>query len=208
MPVEREGAYHGRMHVALTDVLTCPRCGPGHGLILLPEEVRERRVVSGFLGCADCRERYAVEGGVAGLAVDAPVEMAESERSEEGAVRLAGLLGLAGVQGVVLLAGPAAAEGEALSELLEGVEVVATTSPGAGVSAMEVGGTLPFQSGTLRGIALTGGAADRLLEEGARALAPVGRLLLDPAPSDGRSRVEAAGLRVVAEQAGVLVAGR
>lgn len=197
------------MHVALTDVLTCPRCGPGHGLILLPDEVEGRRVVAGFLGCADCRERYRIEGGVADLSGGDALAGAAPGGTEEGAVRLAGLLGLAGVQGVVLVAGPGAAHAGPLSELLEGVEVVATTmSPAPGGSAIRLGSTLPFQSGKLKGIALTGATADSLLEEGARALSPVARLLLDPAPVEARTRLEAAGLRVLAEEGGTVVAAR
>lgn len=205
------------MHVSLTDVLTCPRCGPGHGLILLPEAVRDRRVVSGFLGCADCRERYAVREGVADLsgggAVDAGGGAWGGERGDGGeggeAVRLAGLLGLGEAQGVVLVAGPAAAAARELSGLLEAVEVVvAGTSPEAGVSVLRVGGALPFQSAKLRGVALTGPAADLLLEEGARVVAPLARLLLDPAPADARARLAAAGLRVVVEEGGAVLASR
>lgn len=202
------------MHVSLTDVLTCPRCGPGHGLILLPDEVRERRVVSGFLGCADCRERYLVREGVADLSAGAEAaKPTEPSTPTSGApveaVRLAGLLGLADAQGVVLLIGPAEEAAAELRGVVEGVEVVvAGSSPETGVSVLRVGATLPFQSGRLRGVALTGAAADALLEEGARVVAPVARLLLDPAPPDARERVEAAGLRVVAEQGGAILASR
>lgn len=201
----------------LTDVLTCPRCGPGHGLILLPEAVRDRRVISGFLGCPDCRARYAVVEGIADLTVGeavAPVTLAAAESAgggagaDEAAVRLAGILGLEAGTGVVLLAGPAAAHAASLAALVEGMEVVATTDRApVGASAARLGDALPFQSGRLRGVALTG-AATRLLEEGARVLMPAGRLLLDPAPADARARLESAGLRALAEQDGALVAAR
>jgi uncharacterized protein YbaR (Trm112 family) len=53
------------MHIVLTDVLTCPRCGPEFGLILLAHHVEARRVSSGALGCSNCREKYPiVEGAV------------------------------------------------------------------------------------------------------------------------------------------------
>ena len=199
------------MHVALTDVLTCPRCGPGHGLILVPDEVRDRRVVSGVLGCADCRTRYRVEGGVADLVGEGGSvgEVGDVGVGREEAVRLGGLLGLAGVSGVVLLAGAASAVAASLSALVEGVEVVAMTGGSApGVTAIRAGRALPFQSGKLKGVALTGGTADALLEEGARVVAPVARLLLDPAPAGAAARLEAAGLRVVASEGSVVVAAR
>jgi uncharacterized protein YbaR (Trm112 family) len=51
------------MHILLTDILTCPRCGPAFGLILLAEQTAGRRVLQGVLGCANCRERYPVRDG-------------------------------------------------------------------------------------------------------------------------------------------------
>lgn len=205
------------MDIALSDLLTCPRCGPAHGLILLPDTVRDRRVVSGVLGCANCRERYAVEAGVADLRAgggedanggDAGGEGAGGDR--DAAVRLAALLGLTDGGGVVLIAGPAAAEAELLGEVVAGITVVASAPgvvPSAGVSRLRVGSTLPLRTGSLRGVALTGAHA-RLVEEGARLVGPAGRLVLDPAPEDARARLEATGLRVLVEEAGVMVSGR
>ncbi|HWK89996.1 MAG TPA: Trm112 family protein, partial [Longimicrobium sp.] len=57
------------MHILLTDLLTCPRCGPEHGLVLLADRIEERRVVRGRLGCPNCRETYPVAGTVADLRV-------------------------------------------------------------------------------------------------------------------------------------------
>ncbi|HSH46210.1 MAG TPA: Trm112 family protein [Longimicrobiales bacterium] len=202
------------MHVALTDVLTCPHCGPGHGLILLPDEVRNRRVVAGVLGCADCRRQYPVRNGVVVFAEgDELVPGAPDSGTREGAERLGGLLGLGAGSGLVFLAGPSAADAGALSELVEHVDVVAASGPGEGpsgapVSRIQVAERLPFQSATLRGVALTGAAADPLLEEGARVLGPGGRLLLEPAPGDARGRLEAAGLRVLGEQDDAMLATR
>lgn len=55
------------MHILLTDVLTCPNCGPEFGLILLADRVENRRVLEGTLGCANCRERYGIVEGFADL---------------------------------------------------------------------------------------------------------------------------------------------
>jgi uncharacterized protein YbaR (Trm112 family) len=55
------------VHLSLSDLLVCPRCGPGHGLILMPARTRERRVEAGLLGCPNCRERYAIDDGVVEL---------------------------------------------------------------------------------------------------------------------------------------------
>lgn len=197
------------MHVVLTDVLTCPRCGPNHGLVLLPEGVDERRVATGFLGCADCRTRYPIHGGVAELAVAEALPGAAADGTAEGAVRLAGLLGLAEAEGVVVVVGPAARHAAALASLVEGVEVIATLDgPAEGVSAARLGGALPFHTARIRAVALTGEAASSLLEEGARVVAVSGRLLLDPAPADAEARLEAAGLRVLGREGDTVVAAR
>lgn len=215
------------MDVELSDLLTCPRCGPTYGLVLVPYEVEDRRVASGVLGCANCRERYPIEGGVADLRVgavgDDPAARAATSETEGGAdgagvephVRLAGLMGLGEARGVVLVAGPAVARGPALSELVEGIEVVAVaeasgwsaSSAGDPISRIRATTVLPFRSGSLRGVALTGRWAG-LLEEGARVLGREGRLVVDPAPPDAPARLEAGGLSVVAEEGGVVVAAR
>jgi uncharacterized protein YbaR (Trm112 family) len=199
------------MDTALSDLLTCPRCGPDWGLILLPAEVRESRVVAGFLGCANCRERYPVERGVADLRVTGtgsePVA-AGGAGDRESAVRLAALLGLAEARGTVLVAGPMAVHAGELSSVVPDVEVVAVDGePGARVSALRVTGVLPVRSRSLGGVVLSGGRAE-LLEEGARVLGPGGRLVLEPAPDDAVERVAAAGLVVVVEEGGAVVAER
>ncbi len=56
------------MHLLVTDRLSCPRCGPAFGLILLSRALEDRRVLEGELGCANCRERFLVEGGFVALA--------------------------------------------------------------------------------------------------------------------------------------------
>src|SRR5687768_18278693 len=102
------------MHITLTDRLTCPRCGPGAGLIVLMDVVADRRVVSGSLGCPVCRERYPIAGRVADLRaarVEAAAEGSGNDRAragararaeDDGAVRVAGLLGLNDGPGVVV----------------------------------------------------------------------------------------------------------
>lgn len=208
------------MHLLLTDILTCPRCGPGFGLILLANRLSERRVLEGVLGCANCREQYPVQDG-AGL-FGGSAELPPVAADEEQTIRLAAMLGVTRGPGFVLLAGPAAGAAAGMAALLEDVEVIASgygpehaetaTRPrpdAPGVSRLGVGGAaLPLASGKVLGVALTGGAADALLEEGARVVSPVGRLVLDPAPADAEARLTAANLRVLARQGDTVVAGR
>lgn len=245
------------MDVGLSDLLTCPRCGPGYGLVLLPYEASDRRVRTGVLGCANCRERYPVEEGVADLRVpragaggsgggpdeEFAVEpgrpdraggadetggadeadgagaagepagesaAAGTEAGSDPVVRLAALMDLAQATGTVVLAGPGTRHAASLSALVEGVEVVAVLEgssppPVAGVTWIRVTDVLPFQSSSLRAVALTGRRGS-LLEEAARVVGGSGRLVLDPAPEAVRARLQRAGFSVLAAEAGVVVA--
>lgn len=215
------------MHILLTDILTCPRCGPDFGLILLAQRMIERRVLDGALGCSNCREKYPIRDGAVHFAEPHAVRHDEADDAgaddadADGALRLAALMGVTQGPAYVLIAGPAVVRAARVGSLVEGVEVIAVStddaaevvptpaSPDAGaaaVSRLVVAATLPLASARLAAVALTGAAADSLLEEGARVLGPLGRLVLEPAPPDAMSRLTAAGLRVLAQEGGTIVA--
>lgn len=205
------------MYLPLTDQLVCPRCGPDHGLILLADEIADRRVLTGALGCPRCRERYPVVDGFADLRVDpvpAAGEVAAASMDREAAIRLAALLGLTEGVPYALLVGPSVVHAPALATLVEGVEVVACAeslrgwAEERGVSRFATGPVLPFRTYSMGGVALTGQGSAELLEEAARVLSPVGRLLWEPAPEDAEARLEGVGLGIVARDGAVLVAAR
>lgn len=206
------------MFILLTDVLTCPRCGPEFGLLVQADRMRERRVMDGRLGCANCRETYPIRHAVADLRPGAsPSDDADRPPSGaadgEAAVRLAALMGVADAQGMVMIVGPGARHAGAVAALVPGLEVIAVSDrpdvPAegeAGVSRVVAGpGALPFRGG-LRAAALTGGADDALLREALRVLAPGSRLVADPAPADAAVRLRGLGAEVLLEQDGVVVA--
>ena len=194
--------------------MTCPRCGPEFGLILLADRIEDRRVVEGRLGCSNCREQYPVRAGT----VDArPVAertagaSPEPPADPEAAVRLAALMGLAGANGNILVVGPGAAQGAGIAALVPEVEVIAVTgapSEGAAgrVTRVIAADRLPFRSGTLRGAALTGGADDAALEEGLRVLSPGARLVVEGAAPGTAERLGAMGAEVILDQEGTVVA--
>lgn len=206
------------MYILLTDALSCPRCGPGFGLLVQADRLEERRVVDGRLGCANCRETYPVCGGVAqlslGPATEADVPADPPGDDPEAAVKLAALMGLAGARGMVLLEGPGARHAAALATLVPEVEVVAvdgvagppSTTMEPGVSRVRAGAALPFRDGTMRGAALTGGAGGARLREALRVLTPGARLLVDPADAETGARLRALGAQVMLVQEGVVVA--
>lgn len=207
------------MHVLLTDLLRCPRCGPEFGLILLADRMEERRVAEGRLGCANCRETYPVRGGMTDLRTGAasPEDGEEAPAEppgdpQEAAVRLAALLGLAEGGGAVVVAGPGANLAPAVAALVPEVEVVALGSPppesaaGPGVSRVAAGAGLPFRDRGVRGVALTGGAGGERLREALRVTLPGGRIVVDPAGPETAERLRAAGAELLLEQEGIVVA--
>jgi uncharacterized protein YbaR (Trm112 family) len=224
------------VHILMTDILTCPRCGPRFGLILLADRMRERRVLDGALGCSNCREKYPVRDGIvdfttAGVPAVGVADAAAHEGGDsrvgnaeegvgaeggDGALRLAALMGVTAGPGYVLLAGAAAAHAGAISGFIEDVEVVTVSAsaaasslpvaPGSSVSRLAVAAALPLADARMAGVVLAGDAADALLEEGARVLSPLGRLVVEPAPADAASRLEAAGLRVLVQEGATLIA--
>ncbi|MEX0890923.1 MAG: hypothetical protein WEB88_02055 [Gemmatimonadota bacterium] len=143
------------MHIVATDLLTCPRCGPSFGLILLADRVSERRVLAGMLGCSNCRERWPITGGLARLGTgvapwaegargDAPGRPPGHARPRvplDGDAHAGGadadsggtwaaLMGVTQGPAFVLVAGGAVAVAGAVADLVERLEVLAV-GPGA-----------------------------------------------------------------------------
>ena len=207
------------MFVPLTEVVTCPTCGPEWSLVLLADRVAERRVLDGRFGCPNCRETFDVSGGFADLrpAGRGPEPDAGPAAPADGrdeAVRLAALMGL--VPGVprALLIGPAAACAPALAALMEGLEVVvvgtatAAWRESAGVSRFAAAGRLPFRDWSMGGVTLSGGATDAFLKEGARVLSQAGRIVLEDVSERTESRLRDAGLEIVAREGATIIARR
>lgn len=209
------------MHTLLTDRLVCPRCGPPFGLILFAERAEDRRILEGGFGCPNCRDRYAVHGGFADLRAQPRSPFAESggvprvvDPGNEEVIRLAALLGLSEGPGHVFLAGSPVRLAPALASMLEGIEVVAADASlraweeEKGVSRIAVRGRIPVFPRSLRGVALGGEAAESLLAEAVRAVAPLGRVVVAEAPRGTASKLEEAGLSLVLEDQGFVVAVR
>jgi len=214
------------MHLLLTDRLTCPRCGPDFGLILLAHEVRDRRILRGEFGCANCRETYPVEDGFGDLrppprkpfgqqrAGSEETREAGTEDIREEALRLAALMGVTEGPGTVLVQGPAAIHAPAVSAMVGGIEVVAADpsmrmqEERDGVSRMAAGPGLPFMSSCLRAVLLSGAIREEDIPEALRVLVPRGRVVVLGTTPGTRSVVEENGGRVVLEEDGVLVAER
>lgn len=212
------------MHLLLTDRLVCPRCGPGYGLVLLADRIVERRVLEGSLGCPNCRDRFPVTGGLGDLRAPprSPLEAPEAPSREEGsdesdaneAMRLGAFLGVVRGPAHLALVGTLARHAPDLAERLEDVEVVAISQEGVGreerdgVSRIVARPGLPFFDGVLRGVALHGAREEGLLEEAARVVSPGSRVVVTGAGAEVAGRMEAVGLEILMDEAGVVVGER
>jgi uncharacterized protein YbaR (Trm112 family) len=207
------------MHILLTDRITCPRCGPGFGLILLAHEIRDRRILEGDLGCFNCREKYPVRGGFGDFRIPprTPLPTPSSDFDTvsvdgEEIFRLGAFLGVTEGPGTLLIKGPAARFSAGLAELIGGVEVVGLEAnlmgeeESEGVSRMVAGARIPFFSGSFRGILLSGETKERDLDEAVRVVAPPGRVVVLEGPPEAVRGMEALGLKVLMQEGGALVA--
>ena len=146
------------------------------------DELVDRHLVSGELGCPVCGTRYPVREGVVDFAFGAsgPVEYVAHEGL---AVRAAALLGLTEPGGLVVLVGEWSAAANEMLELTENVQLLAldyarALRSGGALSLARIAEVLPLAAASARGIALDGAhATPALIEGAARALAPGGRLI-------------------------------
>lgn len=202
------------MHASLTDAMTCPRCGPEYGLILLAEKVADRRILDGALGCANCRERYPVRDGFGDLRFGRAPQAQTQPETPADVMRLAALLGITEGPALVLVAGAQASHASALADLIEGIEVVAAWAPLAaeaerpGVSRFAISGNLPFRSASMRAVALTDAETVLLIEDAARVAAPRARVVVYSAEAALVERIERSGLRIIAKDERTTVAER
>lgn len=208
------------MHLLLTDRLTCPRCGPRFGLILLADRMQDRRVVEGKLGCSNCRDTFPVHRGFGDLRAPPRGELPAGRVGEPGdgdpaeTERLTALLGVAEGPGTLALVGRAARHAGGVAAAVENVEVVGVDAglarwpETARVSRMVSRPGLPFFDRTLRGVAVDGALGASWIREAARVVASLARVVVVEAPPDARSVLEEGGLQVLAEEPGTVVAAR
>lgn len=215
------------MHIVLTDITTCPRCGPEFGLVILADRIDDRHVREGSLGCANCRMSYQVRGGVADLrwppdAVPAAAAGGAANTAgddgggdEERPFRLAALLGVSEPGPPILISDQAPEFVRAVQGHVPdaGVVGIGTTPPEEAAQAGRVGmgwvvhaDRLPFRDHSVGGIALTDGATLSTLVEALRCLRRGARLVIDPAPDGIADLVTNAGGELLLQQGSVAVA--
>jgi uncharacterized protein YbaR (Trm112 family) len=201
------------VHLVLTDLLTCPRCGPEFGLILLAERMEGRQVIEGWLGCANCREEYPIHEGEPDLRLLPPSSAwTPASGDVDRALRFAALLGVGHAPGTVLVYGADAALLGGIRDLLPNARVLGAgpgVLPGAsadGVDWAVVGDRIPLRTGSLRGLAFALPPGEELVDEALRVLARGAHLVADPAPPELAAELAGRGAEILLEQDGVTVA--
>jgi hypothetical protein len=195
------------MFIELTEILACPACDAGAGMVAFVDRLDGRRVVR------------PVHGGVVHIsdASDAPVSAGAAPPDQELAIYAAALLGLhERPGGYVLLDEGLAGAARQVADLAAGTEIVALAglprgaSEGAAAVSYVVGAaqdSLPVLPGKLRGVVVRAATVPRV-KSAVRALGFDGRLVVfrpDPAV---RKAVDAASLRLLAADERALVAVR
>jgi hypothetical protein len=142
------------MFIELTDHLRCPTDHPEAYLVLLPDKVVGRNVVTGHLGCPLCGWNTDFTAG----AVDFGGGRPASSSTRLTADAIEAFLGLGGPGGYVALAGAATSLIPELTSTMPGVQFVAVNPP-SGVggdlpASVLLGGRLPLKTGSMRGVVL------------------------------------------------------
>lgn len=171
------------MFIELTDHLRCPAEHDESFLVLLPETMDARSVVTGHLGCPVCGRTFRLERGEWDAGGTPVAASAPSKLDASGLVALAGI---AGPGGYLVLVGAVANDWQAAAGLSPGIHFVAinpasgdvTDAPGVSVLR---GGRIPLKTSSMRGVVLGPGYGD------------------DPAWIKEAARVTLPGLRVVGE---------
>jgi hypothetical protein len=190
----------------------------------------DRRVKAGVLGCPNCRDSFPITDGFADLRAPPrrPLEGASAiananvaaavnvaaDANVAAAHRIVALLGLTQGPATVALAGSVARLAGRVADSIENAQVVAIdeatrfVAERPGVTRMVAAPGLPFLSVRLRGVVVDGSAGAAMIFEAARVTAPLARAVVVNAPDDASTILKEAGLSVLAEEAGTVVAAR
>jgi len=191
------------VHIELTELLCCPRCGPPHGLIALVDRMEERRILDGRLDCPMCEARHAILEGVVYLDPDLDrAVQGTADLPTDAATIAAALLGPPDGPETLLLAGAAAALGPEIADLRPEAAVV-TWGPlparrhGRVHPVVPADGAAPrLRPRRLDGAVLAGAAGAWLTALGPALVPSAHVVVLDPEP--GLAMPDAAGLTELA----------
>jgi hypothetical protein len=184
------------MFIELTDHLRCPADHAESYLVLLPDEMRERSVRAGRLGCPVCGRTYSLTDGVLDLGGEETELPGTTLLTAEA---LTALVGLSGPGGYLVLVGRPAEDWRAVAQRNRGVGLIAVNPPPdvvdePGISVLR-SAVLPLKSRSMRGVVLGSpfGGDPRWVGEAARVVLPGLRVAGEgPVPDSGTLDLRAA----------------
>ena len=146
------------MFIELAEHLCCPEDHEETFCVIAAEEIVERSVVRGTVGCPICHAEYPIRDGVVALfppGTPVPDQPAGTFAMEAAVVQA--LLDLSGPGGYVALIGSAGHVAADLAGLCAGVEMIVVDPPkgvvaGSHVSVILGAGRIPLRRATARGI--------------------------------------------------------
>jgi uncharacterized protein YbaR (Trm112 family) len=163
------------MFIELTDHVRCPVDHAESYLVLLPDQIHERSVRAGRLGCPVCGRTYTLTDGVLDLGGG---DTALPETTLLTPEALTALVGLSGPGGYMVLVGRPAAAWPEVAERNRGVGLVAVNPPAdvtdePGISVLR-SAVLPLKSRSMRGVVLGSpfGSDLRWVSDAARVVLP------------------------------------
>jgi hypothetical protein len=159
------------MHSELVDTLRCLTVHEESWLVVAADDVEDRHIMRGVLGCPVCHARYPIERGVAdfsgGTRLPVVLEQDTVADDESTALKLAAMFDLTDPSGYVILVGAWARLAAALRQLVPVTVLVVNAPPdvamGDGVSGVATIDRIPVAAGSARAIAFD--APDAMLQE-------------------------------------------
>lgn len=141
------------MFIELIDAIRCPADHPPSSLVAAFDEIVDRDVIAGMLGCPVCRSEFQIRNADLWLVTTAmPAPATRALNPEEDALRLAASLDLRFETGFAILRGAWCALGEQIAGIspthLVLLDPPLNTPKGLGRSIIHAGGTVPFSPAT------------------------------------------------------------
>lgn len=166
------------MFIEVADFLKCPGAHEYQPCVVIPNDLEDRKVVSGVVGCPVCKGEFPIRYGRAIFGEAALV----ASPGEHDAATLQALLGLMSPGGYLVLVGSVVNCWRELGELagthVIGVNAPATLEGGEGLSLLDTPGEIPLKSSSVRGVVLSSAqTSGEWVKEAARIVLPGQRVV-------------------------------
>ena len=166
------------MFIEIADFLKCPQDHEFQPCVVIPNELEDRIVVSGMVGCPVCKDEFPIRSG---RAVFGEAALVESPGANDAAT-LQALLALMSPGGYVVLVGSAVACWSDLVGLTDthviGINAPTGVNEAEGLSLLDTAGEIPLKSSSVRGVVLPSAQTnDFWLKEATRIVLPGQRVV-------------------------------